>query len=80
MIARRLPAAFLSDVVSCEQAMPQDLAETIRKLRRDHRLRYEDIMWALAESEPDRGQCFGFGRALTELACLKLNDHDPAWK
>jgi hypothetical protein len=60
--------------------MPLDLARTIRTLRRDHGLRYEDIMWSLAESDPDRGQCFGFGKALTERACLALNDHDPAWK
>lgn len=60
--------------------MPLDLAQTIRTLRRDHGLRYEDIMWSLAESDPDRGQCFGFGKALTELACLALNDCDPVWK
>jgi hypothetical protein len=60
--------------------MPLDLAQTIRTLRRDHGLRYEDIMWSLAESDPDRGQCLGFGKALTELACLALNDSDPAWK
>lgn len=80
VVARRLPIAVLSSIVSCEQEMPLDLAQTIRTLRRDHGLRYEDIMWSLAESDPDRGQCFGFGRALTELASLTLNDHDPAWK
>jgi hypothetical protein len=80
VVARRLPLAFLNSIVSCEQEMPLDLAETIRKLRRDHGLRYEDIMWSLAESDPDRGQCFGFGKALTELACVTLKDYDPAWK
>jgi hypothetical protein len=80
VVAKRLPVAFLSSIVSCEQEMPLDLAETIRKLRRDHGLRYEDIMWSLAESDPDRGQCFGFGKALTELAYVTLKDHDPAWK
>ncbi len=80
VVARRLPIAFLSSIVSCEQEMPRELAETIRALRRDHGLRYEDIMWCLAESSPDRGQCFGFGKALTDLACVTLKDHDPAWK
>jgi hypothetical protein len=80
VVARRLPVAFLSSIVSCEQEMPVDLAQTIRTLRRDHGLRYEDIMWSLAESDPDRGQCFGFGKALTEIACSTLKDHDPAWK
>jgi hypothetical protein len=60
--------------------MPTDLAQTIRNLRRDQGLRYKDLRWSLAESEPDRGQCFGFGKALTEMACLALNDHDPARK
>lgn len=80
VVARRLPVAFLSSIVSCDQEMPLDLAETIRRLRRDYGLRYEDIMWSLAESDPDRGQCFGFGKALTEIACLVLNDPDPRWK
>ena len=60
--------------------MPIELAETIRTLRRDHRLSYPGIMWSLAESDPDSGQCFGFGKVLTELACRVLNDEDPAWK
>ena len=77
---RRLPVAFLSSIVYFEQEMPLDLAETIRALRREHGLCYEALMWALAESDPDPGQCYGFGKALTELACLRLNDDDPAWK
>jgi hypothetical protein len=80
VVARRLPISLLASIVSCEQEMPLELAQTIRTLRRDHSLRYEDIMWSLAESDPDRGQCFGFGKALTEMACLALNDNDPAWK
>jgi hypothetical protein len=32
--------------------MPLDLAQTIRTLRRDHGLRYEEVMWSLAESDP----------------------------
>src|SRR5450631_172769 len=39
VVARRLPVAFLSSIVSCEQEMPLDLAQTIRTLRRDHGLR-----------------------------------------
>jgi hypothetical protein len=79
VVARRLPISLLSNIVSCEQEMPLELAQTIRALRRDHGLRYEDIMWALAESDPDPGQCFGFGKALTEMACWALNDDDLAW-
>ena len=60
--------------------MPMELAETIRVLRRDHGLAYADVMWALAESDPDSGQCYGFGKALTELAGRALKDEDPAWK
>ena len=60
--------------------MPVDLAEIVRALRRDHRFSYEDVMWSLAEGSPDAGQCFGYGRALTELACLVLKDQDPSWR
>ena len=41
-----------------------------------------DSVWVgdhLLYRDPDRGQCFGFGKALTEIACLALNDDDPAW-
>ena len=77
---KRFPISFLNDVVYCSQPMPRKLAETIRALRRDHRLDYSNIAMALAECEPDAGQSFGYGKALTELACLKLNDYDPNWK
>ena len=80
IVVKRLPTSFLSDIVYGADEMPTELAETIRILRRDHGLRYEDLMWSLCQSEPDRSQCYGFGKALTELACLRLNDFDPAWK
>jgi len=79
VVARRLPLPLISDIVYGEQQMPVELAATIRTLRRDHRLSYEDIMWSLAESDPTTSQCFGFGKALTELACIVLSDHDPSW-
>jgi hypothetical protein len=60
--------------------MPRELAETIRTLRRNHGLSYEQLMWALAQSDPDRSQCYGFGKALVELAGRELQDDDPAWK
>ncbi len=77
---KRFPISFLNDVVCCTQPMPRELAETIRALRLEHRLDYSNVAMALAESEPDSGQSFGYGKALTELACLTLNDHDPQWK
>ena len=80
VIIRRFPVSFLNDLVYGSVAMPTELAETIRSLRREHRMRYEDIMWYLCESDPDAGQCYGFGRALTELACQRLADFDPGWK
>jgi hypothetical protein len=80
VIVKRFPVFFLSDLVYGAQPMPKELAETIRTLRRDHKLRYEDLMWYLCESDPSGGQCYGFGKALTELACLRLDDFDPAWK
>lgn len=80
VIVKRFPVPVLSDIVYGSQEMPIELAETIRTLRRDHRLDYQDLMWSLSESDPDAGQCFGYGKALTELACLRLNDFDPAWK
>lgn len=78
-VVNRHPVSFLSEIVYSEQPMPRELAETIRTLRREHLLAYEDIMFALAESEPDRGQCHGFGKALTELAACELKDNDPTW-
>jgi len=79
VVAKRHPVSFLGDIVYAAQPMPIELAETIRTLRRHHGLSYEDIMWALAQSDPDPSQCFGFGKALTELASRVLNDDDPAW-
>ena len=80
ILVKRFPVSFLSDVVYGAQEMSPELAETIRTLRRDHGLSYHDLMWSLSESDPDAGQCYGYGKALTELACLRLNDFDPAWK
>jgi hypothetical protein len=80
MSTERFPVAFLSNIVYCEQPMPLELAETIRMLRRDRKLEYEDVMWALCEGNLGRGQAGSFGQALTELASLKLQDDDPAWK
>ncbi len=80
LVIKRFPVSFLSDVVYCAQPMSRELAETIRTLRRDHRLDYSKVMWALSESNPDAGQCFGNGKVLTELACRELNDYDPNWK
>ena len=68
VVTQRLPLPLLSGIVYFEQEMPLELAQTIRTLRRDHGLAYEDIMWALAETDLDKGQCFGFGKALTDHA------------
>jgi hypothetical protein len=78
VIVKRFPVSFLSDVVYGSETMSTEFAETT--LRRDHRVSYENVMWSLCESDPDAGQCYGFGKALTELACLRLNDFDPSWK
>jgi hypothetical protein len=80
VVMKRFPVSFLGDIVYCARPMPRELAETIRALRRDHGLSYGVVMWALSESDPDTGQCYGFGKALTELACRELNDYDPNWK
>ena len=80
IIAKRQPISVLNGIAYFEQEMPMELAQTIRTLRRDHSLTYEEIMWALAETDPAQGQCFGFGRALTERACITLQEDDPAWK
>ena len=77
---RRHPVSLLSDIAYFEKPMPRELAETIRTLRRDHKLSYTDLMWALSETDPDIGHCFGFGRALTERAAIELNDDNPSWK
>jgi len=53
---------------------------SIRALRRDHHLTYPDIMWALAESNPESGPCHSFGQALTEQAYRLLKDPDDSWK
>ena len=79
VVLRRFPIAILSDIAYFNQPMPRELAETIRTLRRDHGLSYGDVMWALSESEPDGGQCYGFGKALTERARIVLDDNDPGW-
>jgi hypothetical protein len=79
VVAKRFPVSLLSDIVYSIRPMPLDLARTIRALRLEHGLQYEDVMWSLSESDPDPGQCYGFGKALTELACRELNDDDPAW-
>ena len=50
VVVRRFPISFLNDVVYFTQPMSRELAETIRTLRRDHRLGYSEVTWALAES------------------------------
>ena len=80
VVVRRFPVRVLSDIVYGTTPMPQELAESIRTLRLEHRLSYARIMWSLCESDPDSGQCFGFGKALVELACQRLKDFNPGWK
>jgi hypothetical protein len=80
VVVRRFPVGVLNDIVYCATPMPLELAESIRTLRLEHELSYIDVMWALCESAPDSGQCFGYGKALVELACQRLNDFDPRWK
>jgi len=80
VVVRRFPVSVLSDIVYCAIAMPKELAESIRTLRLEHGLSYEDIMYSLCESSPDPGQCYGFGKALVELACQCLQDFNPSWK
>jgi hypothetical protein len=80
IVLKRYPVSFLSEVVYFTQPMSRELAETIRTLRRDHGLSYDAVMWALSESDPDMGQCFTFGKALTERAVLELKDNDSSWK
>lgn len=77
---RRLAASAISDIVYGVTPMPIDLAESIRTLRLEHKFAYEDVMWALCESDPAPSQCYGFGKALVELACATLKDFNPNWK
>ena len=80
ILTKRFPVSLLSEVVYFTQPISRELAETIRALRRDHGLSYDAVMWALSESDPDMGQCFTFGKALTERAVLELKDNDTSWK
>ena len=77
---QRMATTQLARIVFFEEAMSSDLAAVIRSLRRDHTLSYAEIMWALAESNPDGGQCHTFGKALTEQAYRLLKDGDESWK
>jgi len=79
VVVRRYPTSYLSDVVYGIQPMSSELAEAIRKLRRDHAVDYASLGYYLCESSPDRGGSFGLGKALTELAAIHLDDHDRAW-
>ena len=58
--------------------MPLELAETIRTLRLEHRLCYEDTMYSLCESDPDHGQCFGYGKVLVEVSQVVIKK--TVWK
>jgi hypothetical protein len=80
VVMKRFPVSFLSEVVYFTQPISRELAETIRALRRDHGLAYDAVMWALSESDPDMGQCYTFGKALTERTVLELKDDDKSWK
>jgi hypothetical protein len=80
IVTKWFPVSFLSEVVYFTRPMSRELAETIRTLRRDHGLSYDRVMWALSESDPDMGQCYTFGKALTERAGLELQDDDPSWR
>ena len=59
--------------------MTTELAETIRMLRRDYGIGYDDLGYYLCETDPDRGASFGLGKALTDIAARTLDDHDTAW-
>ena len=80
LVIRRYPVAYLSDLAYFATPMPAELAELIRVLRRDRGLSYDQVMWALSESDPDMGQCVTFGKALTEAAHLLLRDPDRSWR
>ncbi len=79
VVVRRYPASYLSEVVYGIQPMTTELAEVIRTLRRDHGIDYAALGFYLCESDPDAGESFGLGKALTELAARCLNDHDRGW-
>jgi hypothetical protein len=79
VVVRRYPASYLSDVVYGIQPMTTELAEVVRRLRRDHNVDYGRLGFFLCESDPDTGVSFGLGKALTELAAIHLGDHDRAW-
>ncbi len=79
VVVRCYPAAYLSELVYGAQPMPIELAEVIRSLRRDHGVDYASLGFYLCESDPDTGGAFGLGKALTELAAMRLGDHDRAW-
>ena len=79
VVVRRYPASYLSDVVCGIQPMTTELAEVVRRLRRDHSVDYVRLGFFLCESDPDTGGSFGLGKALTELAAIHLQDHDRAW-
>lgn len=59
--------------------MTTELAETIRTLRRDHRVDYWRLGYYLCESNPDAGASLGLGKALTELAALHLHEDYRTW-
>lgn len=76
----RMSVKQIDDLVYGHIEMTENLAQTIRALRLEHRLSYDQVMWALCQSDPNLGQCVSYGKALIELACMKLNDFDPNWK
>jgi hypothetical protein len=79
ILVRRYPVSYLTDVVYGIQPMTTEMAEIIRKLRRDHDIDYVRLGFYLCESNPDSGGSLGLGKALTDRAAICLNDHDPAW-
>ena len=79
IIVRRYPSSYLCDVVYGLQPMTTEMAEVIRKLRRDHSVDYTRLGFYLCESDPDAGGSFGLGKALTELAAIHLHDQDRDW-
>jgi hypothetical protein len=79
ILVRRFAVSHLTDVVYGIEPMTTELAEVIRILRRDHGVDYARLGFYLCESNPDSGGSLGLGKALTDLAAMRLNDHDPAW-
>ena len=80
VVVRQYSASYLCDVVYGVKPMTIELAEIIRSLWRDYCIDYTKLGYYLCESNPDSGASFGLGKALTELAVLKLNDPDTSWK